>query len=107
MDKIALYNAIAQHETLYQGNNPATGFPWTTAERIDDIMARKAEADAKIAELEAAEAAAAADPVAEQAAIDRHDAVNTWLENLKATDPEQFDQVRKLSFDEQATLAGV
>jgi len=48
---------------------------------------------------------------AEQAIIDasaaRSDAVNAWLENLKATDAAQFDAVRRLPFEEIATLAGL
>ena len=107
MDKKAMYNAIAQHVQTYPDPNPATGAPWTVAERIDDILRIKAEADAKIAEIEAAEQAAAIDPVAQQAAIDRAAAVDAWLRDLSNTNPDEFERVRKLSFEEQAALAGV
>ncbi len=107
MDKKALYAAIARHVQAYPDPNPATNAPWTVAERIDDILRIKAEADAKIAELEAAEAAAARDPAAEQAARNRAGAVDAWLRDLSNTNPDEFERVRKLSFEEQAALAGV
>ena len=107
MNKQALYDAIARHVQAFPDPNPQTNAPWTVAERIDDILRIKAEADAKIAELEAAEAAAARDPAAEQAARERAAAVDAWLTNLAATDPDQFEQVRRLSFEEQAQRAGV
>lgn len=51
-----------------------------------------------------------AEQAAAEAAADaweRSKAVDAWLANLRDTDPDRFDQVRKLYFEEQATLAGV
>ena len=108
-DKKALYDALARHVIAYPDPNPATGAPWTTAERIDHIMAIKAEVDAKLQEIEAAaEAAAAAEEAARQAEIDASvaaaQAVDAWLAGMRETDPERFEEVRRLSFEEQKLL---
>jgi len=108
-DKKALYDALARHVIAYPDPNPDTGKPWTTAERIDSILQIKAEVDAKLAELnaavQAAEAAADAARQAEmQQAAAKAQAVDAWLAGLRETDPERFEQVRRLSFAEQQAL---
>lgn len=102
LDKYKVYDALARHTLAYPGINAATGIEWTTAERIDDILKVKAEADAKL------EAIAAA-VVVPAVAVDttEHDAVNNYLLNLQATNPAQFEIERKLSFDDLKVKAGV
>ncbi len=38
--------------------------------------------------------------------VAQHDAVEAWLINLRNTDPDQFDKVRRRPFAELVTLAG-
>jgi len=48
---------------------------------------------------------------AEQVIIDREvvrsNLINAWLENLKNTDAAQFENVRRLPFEEIAIMAGL
>ena len=78
----------------------------STSPTADQIAAKAAELQA------AAEAARAAlnpppDPAVIEAGRQRAQAVDTWLANLRDTDPDQFEAVRRLSFEEQAKRAGV
>jgi hypothetical protein len=101
MDKKAVYDAIASHAIAFP--TKPDGSAWTNAERVQDIMQIKAEVDAAIEKIESV----ARDPAAEQAAIDRAAAVDAWLRDLANTDPDDFERVRFLTFEEQARLAGV
>lgn len=49
----------------------------------------------------------ATEKATQDASIIRADSVNAWLENLKATDAPQFELVRRSSFEEIATMAGL
>lgn len=41
------------------------------------------------------------------AAIEKSTALNEWLLTLKGSDPGRFDEVRRLSVEEQEVLAGL
>ncbi len=77
-----------------------------TSPTADQIAAKSRDLEA------AAEAARAAlnpppDPAAIEAERQRAQAVDAWLARLRDNDPNQFEAVRRLPFDEQARRAGV
>jgi len=49
----------------------------------------------------------AAEKAVVSASVTRSNAVNTFIENLKTTDAAQFEKIRRLSFEEIATIAGL
>ena len=79
--------------------------------RADGIAVTKANVKAKAQELIAGQALldeslAELAPAPAPQDTTQHDAVETYLQNLKATDPDQCEQVRKKSFAELVILAG-
>lgn len=79
--------------------------------RADGIAVTKASIKAKAVELRAGqallnEALAEIEPVAPVQDATQHDAVETYLQNLKAGNAEQFDIERRLPFAEQVVKAG-
>lgn len=91
-----MYNALAQHVQAFPD------FVGDDAARIDNIMSRKAVADAKMdlidAAVEAAEVSTPNDTV-------DHDLVNNYLLTLKNEQPEQFEIEKRLPFDELLVIA--
>lgn len=89
---------LNDHVRTYPDPNQSTGAAWTTAERAADIERIKGDLTALIP---------APDAAAIQASIDRANAVNAKLENLKISDPTLFETVRFESFEQQAARFGL